>query len=316
MERPESILIKNGLLLTMQGEGVGSIPDGAVAIQDGEIVAVGKTHRVEPQHRDAEVVIDAQGKAVLPGFVDGHIHTGLSILRGLAQDVPEIEWMLKTLAPFTPHIEARHQVAGSRLGVLEALKAGTTTFGEIGGNMAPLVEQVFLPMGVRANVANTINQIGPDSRPDPHKPYVFYEDVGEEKLRRALELVDRFDGADGGRITVIFAPHGADMMDTSLLLRVREEALSRGKLIHIHVAQGGEGGDTDAAEVREDHRPIPGRVGVPGRPPHRRPLPPNHRPGSPATRQERRPIRQLPRQHSRNRRHNPTPRPIPGQRRP
>ncbi len=239
MERPESILIKNGLLLTMQGEGVGSIPDGAVAIQDGEIVAVGKTHRVEPQHRDAEVVIDAQGKAVLPGFVDGHIHTGLSILRGLAQDVPEIEWMLKTLAPFTPHIEARHQVAGSRLGVLEALKAGTTTFGEIGGNMAPLVEQVFLPMGVRANVANTINQIGPDSRPDPHKPYVFYEDVGEEKLRRALELVDRFDGADGGRITVMFAPHGADMMDTSLLLRVREEALSRGKLIHIHVAQGG-----------------------------------------------------------------------------
>ena len=96
MEKYESILIKNGILLTMQGEGVGSIIDGAVAIEGSDIVAVGRTTDVVKDYAGAEHVIDAKGKAVLPGFVDGHIHTGLSLVRGEAQDVPEIEWMLKT----------------------------------------------------------------------------------------------------------------------------------------------------------------------------------------------------------------------------
>jgi len=91
--KAESILIKNGFLLTMQGDGLGTIENGAVAVVGQNIVAVGKTHEVEKVHGNAEIVIDAKGKAVLPGFVDGHIHTGDSLLRGEAQDVPEIEWM-------------------------------------------------------------------------------------------------------------------------------------------------------------------------------------------------------------------------------
>ena len=103
MENYESILIKNGILLTMQGEGVGSIIDGAVAVEGEDIVAVGKTADVTKEYGSAELIIDARGKAVLPGFVDGHIHTGLSLVRGEAQDVPEIEWMLKPwpLSPST-----------------------------------------------------------------------------------------------------------------------------------------------------------------------------------------------------------------------
>jgi len=232
------ILIKNGFLLTMQGGGLGTIEDGAVAIEGQDIVAVGKTHELEKKHR-AERVIDARGMAVLPGFVDGHIHTGLSLLRGEAQDVPEIEWMLKTIGPFTRHFKPEHRIKGAALGVLEAVKAGTTTFGEIGGDMAPAADKVFVPAGVRANLANTINEIGPDSRPDAQKLYIFDEEVGKRKFKEAVELIENWDGKGDGRISTILSPHGADMMSKELLLRVKEEAKRRGKLAHIHVAQGG-----------------------------------------------------------------------------
>ena len=213
--------------------------DGTVAVEGHDIVAVGRTRELEKVYGGAEVVIDARGKAVLPGFVDGHIHTGLSLFRGEAQDVPEIEWMLKTMAPFSRHVKPEHSLKGAALGVLEAVKCGTTTFGEIGGDMAPAAEKVFIPSGVRANLANTVNEIGPDSRPDPHKPYIFFEDIGERKLGEALRLIDGYDGAGNGRMSCILAPHGADMMGVELLQRVKEEGLARGKLLHIHVAQGG-----------------------------------------------------------------------------
>jgi len=239
MEKYESTLIKNGFLLTMTGEGVGSIVDGAVAVEGQDIVAVGKTDDIVKEYGSAEHVIDAKGKAVLPGFVDGHIHTGLSLARGLAQDVPEIEWMLKTMAPYTKFLTPEQSIVGSRVGVLEALKAGTTTFGEIGANMGSVADKVFILAGVRANLANTINQIGSESRPDPKKLYIFFEDIGEKKFKEGVELIEKYDGAGEGRITGILSPHGADMMNKELLLAVKEKAKELGKLAHIHVAQGG-----------------------------------------------------------------------------
>jgi len=223
----------------MTGEGVGSIVDGAVAVEGQDIVAVGKTDEIIKEYSGAENVIDAKGKAVLPGFVDGHIHTGLSLARGLAQDVPEIEWMLKTMAPYSRFLTPEQSIVGSRVGVLEALKAGTTTFGEIGANMGSVADKVFIPAGVRANLANTINQIGPESRPDPKKLYIFFEDIGEKKFKEGVELIEKYDGAGEGRITGILSPHGADMMNKELLLAVKAKAKELGKLAHIHVAQGG-----------------------------------------------------------------------------
>ncbi len=233
------ILIQNGWLLTMQGQGVGSLQDGAVAIEGPEIVAVGKTRELKKKFRNPEHIINAKGKAVLPGFIDAHIHTGLTLLRGEGQDVPEIEWMLKTMAPFSRHTTKEHNIIGSELGVLEALKSGTTTFGEIGNDLAETIEKVYLPGGVRANVANTINEIGLDSRMDPNKPYKLYEDIGERKLKNSIDLVNAYDGKGDGRISCIFAPHAADMMGQELLVQVKKVAEEHGKPCHIHIAQGG-----------------------------------------------------------------------------
>jgi 5-methylthioadenosine/S-adenosylhomocysteine deaminase len=232
------ILIKNGFLLTMKGEGVGALEDGAVAIEGNQIVAVGKTQDVERQFPSTGQTFDARGKAVLPGFVDAHIHTGMTILRGQGQDVPEIEWMLKTQGPFGRYTTSEHRLKASTLGVLEALKSGTTCFGEIGAG-SEVVEKVYVPSGVRAKIGSTINEISPGSQRSAYELYEFDPAAGERRLAQSLDMVNKWHGAAGGRITCLLAPQAADMVSRELLLRVKEIAKEKDLLVHIHIAQGG-----------------------------------------------------------------------------
>lgn len=83
------IVIYNGFHITMEGEGLGVIEEGGLAIQDGKIAAVGTAE--EMRRADARRKIDASGMAVLPGLIDAHVHTGFGLLRGLSQDIGS--WM-------------------------------------------------------------------------------------------------------------------------------------------------------------------------------------------------------------------------------
>ena len=81
------MLVKNGDVFTMSGNGVGYVEDGAVAIDGSRIVAVGPSSELEREY-SAERTIDAANRAVLPGLIDGHVHTCIALTRGLAQDAP------------------------------------------------------------------------------------------------------------------------------------------------------------------------------------------------------------------------------------
>ena len=117
-------LIAHAHLFTMKGDGVGYVADGAVAVRGDRIAAIGPTPDLEARYRTSET-IDATGCAVLPGLIDAHMHPPLAIVRGVAQDVAH--WMQRALAPYSRHITPEAALAGTRLNILEALKAGTTT---------------------------------------------------------------------------------------------------------------------------------------------------------------------------------------------
>ena len=124
MTEHADILITHAYLFTLQGQGVGYVADGAVAITGSRIAAVGPTAELAA-HFQATEMIDASNCAVLPGLIDAHMHTPWAIVRGVAQDVAH--WMQKALAPYSRHRTPEATLAGVRLNVLEALKAGTTT---------------------------------------------------------------------------------------------------------------------------------------------------------------------------------------------
>jgi 5-methylthioadenosine/S-adenosylhomocysteine deaminase len=229
-------LVTHAHLFTMQGEGVGYLADGAVAIRGSHIVAVGPTSELEA-HFQADDRIDASDCAVLPGLIDAHMHTPDAIVRGVAQDVRH--WMQKALAPYMRHMTPEAALAGAKLNVLEALKAGTTTMGDY-TRPVPGWAQVFLQIGVRARLTPTINALSPGGMAGWQVGDLYPFDIagGQAAIDAAVAFAREWHGAADGRITVMLGPQAPDMLPQDQLLQVKRIAEREGLMIHMHVAQG------------------------------------------------------------------------------
>lgn len=236
MTEHADILVTHSHLFTLRGAGVGYIPDGAVAIQGSHIAAVGSTAEVTARFQAAET-IDATNCAVLPGLIDVHMHTPWAVVRGVAQDVAH--WMQKALAPYSRHRTEAATLAGVRLNVLEALKAGTTTMVDY-THPVPGWAEVFEHVGVRARLTPTINALPPGEMAGwkVGDLYPLDDAVGQAAIDAAVAFAHDWHGAAEGRITVMLGPQGPDMLSRDQLIQVRRIAQREGLMIHMHVAQG------------------------------------------------------------------------------
>ncbi len=230
------VLITHAHLFTMRGEGVGYVADGALAVTGSRVTAVGPTAELASRFRAAET-IDATDCAVLPGLIDAHMHTRWAVTRGVAQDVAN--WMQKALAPYSRHMTPEAALAGVRLNVVEALKAGTTTFGDY-ARPVPGWAQVFEQAGVRARLAPTINAMPPGGMAGWKlgDVYPLDESVGQAAIDNAVAFARDWHGAADGRISVMLGPQAPDMLSREQLLQVKRIAEREGLMIHMHVAQG------------------------------------------------------------------------------
>jgi 5-methylthioadenosine/S-adenosylhomocysteine deaminase len=236
MSEPVDFLIVHAHLFTMQGDGVGYRPDGAVAIEGQRIVAVGSSGDLLARYA-ARDVVDASHHALLPGLIDAHMHTPWAVVRGVAQDVEH--WMQRGLAPFARHLSPEASLAGTRLNVLEALKAGTTTMGDYATPVEGWAE-IFAEVGVRAVLTATINALPPGGMAGWRvgELYPLDEEVGDRSIQSAVAFAREWNGAEHGRIAVMLGPQGADMLNRDQLLYVKRLAAADGLLLHMHVAQG------------------------------------------------------------------------------
>lgn len=236
MSKTLDLLFTHAIVLTMQGGGVGILEDGAVGVQGNRIAAVGPSAEVQRAY-GAHRVVDAAGKALLPGLIDAHIHTGDGLLRGVAQDLDH--WMQHGLWPFEEVLRQDTDALckGSLLNILEALKAGTTTFCDFDTPMTRLVEN-HVKLGTRARVAELISELPQKSETAVGELYRFDPAEGGRKLQRNLALFDTWQGAAQGRITCMLGPQGADMCSRELLLEIQDAARRLDAGIHMHVAQG------------------------------------------------------------------------------
>ncbi|WP_119816115.1 amidohydrolase family protein [Halalkaliarchaeum desulfuricum] len=261
-------LIENALLVTMDPESrgatgeLGIVEDGAVGIADGQIEYVGPAADVDEAiaRPRAGAVVDAEGDLACPGLVNAHAHTRHTIVRGAAQDLPEIEWMNRGLGPISAHATREDGVIGAKLGVLEALASGTTTVCEYARRVGELVEEVYEPFSVRCVATETINEV-PDDRADlgPEELYPFDRGNGEAGLERAEALFDEYEDETASLVEPAYGPQALDMVSLRLLEEIERRADEHGRRIHIHVAQG----EREAIQIRERYgedgpNPIPG----------------------------------------------------------
>jgi 5-methylthioadenosine/S-adenosylhomocysteine deaminase len=230
------LLVTHAHLFTLQGAGVGYVADGAIAISGNRISALGTTAELAG-HVQAAQILDASDCAVLPGLIDAHMHTPLAIVRGVAQDVTH--WMQRALAPYSRHITPAASLAGTKLNVLEALKAGSTTLVDY-ARPVPGWAEVFAKIGVRACLTPTISALPPGGMAGWKLGEVYPLDpaLGQAAIEAALAFARDWHGAAEGRIAVMLGPQAADMLPRDQLLQIKRAAGQAGLMIHMHVAQG------------------------------------------------------------------------------
>jgi len=120
-------LLSGGRILLMDPK-MTIIANGSIAIQGQDIVAVGEKYEIETRYRAAEV-IDASGGIVMPGLINGHTHVAMTCFRGMADDLPLMEWLNDYIFPAeAKNVNTDLAYWGSLLACAEMIRSGTTTF--------------------------------------------------------------------------------------------------------------------------------------------------------------------------------------------
>jgi 5-methylthioadenosine/S-adenosylhomocysteine deaminase len=121
------LLVRGGTVVTMDSTRR-VIEDGAIAVRGGRILAVGARTEILSRYSAAET-IDATGKVLIPGLINGHTHIPMTLFRGLADDLDLNEWLTKYIFPAeAKNVTEDFVRAGTQLGLAEMIRGGTTTY--------------------------------------------------------------------------------------------------------------------------------------------------------------------------------------------
>jgi len=211
----ERTLIRNGIVVTQDGRNR-IFNDGAVLIEDDRILAVGETQKVE-KGAAADTVIDARKRAVLPGLINTHVHSGL--IRGTAEDLPLWEWLRKHVDPKHRALKSDDAYVAASLCYSEMIKAGITCALDMYRFMdrcADAAEKTGFRVVLAPYVAD--------------KPgYEYFENqAGNEGLIRAR------DGSADGRIRVWVGLEHLMYCSEAAFRKARELSDKYGVGIHTH----------------------------------------------------------------------------------
>jgi 5-methylthioadenosine/S-adenosylhomocysteine deaminase len=202
-----------------------SIVRGDILIADRRIADVGG------KGQTTDTAIDATDCAVIPGFVQTHIHLCQTIFRGAADDLALIDWLKQRVWPMEAAHSAESIAASARLGIAELIKGGTTcalTMETV--NHTAEVFKVVEETGFRATVGKCMMDKGDEV------PLALREQTGES-IDESIRLLEAWHGKDDGRIRYCFAPRFAISCTRELLQKVAGLARERGVMIHTHASE-------------------------------------------------------------------------------
>ena len=247
--RPADLLVTGGTVLTVDGPGT-VVADGAVAVRDGEIVAVGPAEEVARAFEPAQT-LDATGGLVMPGLVNTHAHLAMNLFRGEADDVSLEQFLERLLAAELAQLDAASVAVGVEAALAESLRGGVTTtldmywYPEAASEVADRVGFRLL------NGPSFMDVIDPDGRDF------------DARMAWAEELLTARRDADPAAPAWVM-PHSAYMLSRDQLERVMDLAVRFDARVHVHAAESP--GEDDAVRARHRGRPLPvlGLAGVLG----------------------------------------------------
>lgn len=225
-------VVAGGTVLTVDAAGT-VIADGAVAVRDGRITAVGPRPQVLADAGPDATVVDASGAAVLPGFVNGHTHGCMTYGRTIGADREFTEWFGSTQLPIMEAMAAEDYVLAETLCLVENLLEGTTTVLENGffptaarRPASGLVAAAAARTGARTVIADAYLSVGgvPSMHESPEEVEERHRAVVAEHHRR-------------GRTYVTLSPLLPWETTVEQLAAVSALAREQGLMVHAHCAE-------------------------------------------------------------------------------
>lgn len=248
------ILIKNGYVISMN-KNREIFKNGSVLIEDDKIKAVGK---VEPSlvNADAEIY-DAQGKIILPGLVNTHVHLSQQLGRGVADDVVLLTWLRERVWPYESSFNYEDSLISSTACCVELIKTGVTTFLEAGGQYVDAMAEAVEKCGLRACLSKSTMDEG-EGLPKA------WQKTTQKELDFQEELFKKYNDTADGRIKIWFGLRTIFNNSDELIKGTKTLADKYNTGIHMHVLEVKEEMDYTRATRGETTVEHMNRLGVLG----------------------------------------------------
>ncbi|KAA8917916.1 MULTISPECIES: TRZ/ATZ family hydrolase [Xanthomonas] len=218
---PEScdLLIEAGYVVPIEPHAV-VLEDHAVAVRGSEIVAVLPTAEARTRFAPARTV-SRPDAALLPGLVNAHTHNPMTLLRGIADDLPLMVWLQQHIWPVETAVIGPEFVAdGTALAIAEMLRGGTTCANE-NYFFADVQAAVYKQHGFRARVGTVIIDFP-----------TAWAKTSDEYFARACEVHDQW--RDDPLVGIAFAPHAPYTVNDANFERVRMLSDQLEVPVHLH----------------------------------------------------------------------------------
>jgi 5-methylthioadenosine/S-adenosylhomocysteine deaminase len=213
------MMIKNGTILTMDREN-SILEDNFLCIQGDTISHIGAHGEGS---FEAMITVDAKGGLILPGLINGHTHAAMSLFRGLADDLPLMEWLNNYIFPAESKIDAEFVSTGTLLACAEMIMSGTTTFCDM-----YLFENEVATAAQKAGIRCLVGEVLYDFTSPNYGP-------AEKGLEYTESLI--LDWQDDPLVSIAVEPHSLFTCSPDLLMAANELALKYEVPLIIHVAE-------------------------------------------------------------------------------
>jgi 5-methylthioadenosine/S-adenosylhomocysteine deaminase len=209
----KNILIKDATIISNE------IKKSSLLIQNDKIVEISDKLSVN----DADEVINASGKVLIPGLVNTHTHLSMTLMRGLADDMPLDTWLNNYIWPVEAELNPEYCYAGALVACAEMIRSGTTCFNDMYFYMDHVAKAAD-EAGLRGIISHGMIDFGD-------------EDKRRQEFKESIRIIKKCHNTGNGRIQVAFGPHSPYTCSQELLSQVKRKASKYGVRIHIHVSE-------------------------------------------------------------------------------
>ncbi|XP_009781218.1 uncharacterized protein [Nicotiana sylvestris] len=225
------LLLHNAMIVTMDSQSR-VYQDGAIAIQNNSIIAVGKSAEILPQFSSlSPQILDLSGQILLPGFINTHVHTSQQLGRGIADDVDLLTWLHKRIWPYESNMTEQDSFISTLLCGIELIHSGVTCFAEAGGQHLSGMASAVEVLGLRACLTESIMDWGEGL------PASWAARTTEECIKLQEDLFMKHHNTADGRIKVWLGIRQIMNSTDRLLAETRDTAKKLETGIHMHIAE-------------------------------------------------------------------------------